>query len=470
MSDRSERPDRQPIRLFGPLAIVDGTRTLGPRDLGGSRPKQVLEILLAARGHLVPSDRLADLLWGREPPRNPAGALQTFVSILRKRLGASRDRAPGLVVTEARAYRVAAELVDLDLDRFDGLLERSAYEPTYQARRDLAQALALVSGEVLEDEPYTVWAQELRDTYQARVLGARLDAATSALAELDYPDALAQAEVAVGLDAFSERARRCLMLALYGLGRQHDALTAYGSFRAQLHHELGLEPTTETRALEAAFLRQREPRALMPRPILPRVRVEPAGGRPGRLLGRSAELGALDGAARDAFDGAFRLIQIEGEAGFGKTRLLDELATGLVGVRVGRASWSALEAHLPYVPLAAALRGALAGIELDARQQPALRRILPELAHGTPTAQPTEIDALEALVDVFADHAPLALLLDDVHWADRQTRRAQLPAPTLCRCCRRDRRGDADRARTRRRHDLPAETRHRVAAGAAHGG
>jgi hypothetical protein len=56
-----EHRERLQIRLFGPLAIEDA-RTLGPRDLGGSRPKQVLEILLTARGHRVPTDRLADLL------------------------------------------------------------------------------------------------------------------------------------------------------------------------------------------------------------------------------------------------------------------------------------------------------------------------------------------------------------------------------------------------------------------------
>src|SRR6266403_1809938 len=91
------------IRLFGPLAIEDGARTLGPRDLGGSRPKQVLEILLAARGH-----------------------------------------------------QVATDLVDFDLDRFDRLVERSAREPTRAARRSLEQALALVRGELLEDEPYAL--------------------------------------------------------------------------------------------------------------------------------------------------------------------------------------------------------------------------------------------------------------------------------------------------------------------------
>ena len=75
MTGGEERRERMVIRLFGVLAIEDGTRTLGPRDLGGARPKQVLEILLAARGHRVPTDRLAELLWGEELPQNAAGSL-----------------------------------------------------------------------------------------------------------------------------------------------------------------------------------------------------------------------------------------------------------------------------------------------------------------------------------------------------------------------------------------------------------
>jgi DNA-binding SARP family transcriptional activator len=413
-----ERPERLSIRLFGPLTIVDGQRALGARDLGGSRPKQVLEILLAARGHLMPSERLAELLWGAAPPRNPTGSLQTFISVLRQRLVPDRDRGRELIVTEAEAYRCSADLIELDLDRFDTLLEQSAQQPTQQGRRSLAQALALVRGEVLEDEPYAVWAQELRGTYQGRVLGAHLDAATSALAELDYADALAHAEAAARLDDFSERAQRCAMLALYGLGRHHDALATYRAFRARLGDELGLEPTAETRTLESAFLRQLDPRSLMPRPIWPRTE-QPA--RSARLLGRSSELDALDRAARAALDGSFRLIQIEADAGLGKTRLLDEFARSLVGVRLGYASCSELERHLPYVPLAAALRDALGGVDLAGLLLPPLSRILPELAKTTRSRRFTEIDALEALVEVVAEHTPLVLILDDLHWADRET-------------------------------------------------
>jgi len=406
------------IRLFGALEIEDGPRTLGARDLGGARPKQVLEILLAARGRRVSTDRLADLLWGEQQPQDPSGSLQTFVSVLRRRLAPDRDWARELVITETEAYRFATDRVALDLDCFDQLLERSAHEPTHTARRSLEQALALVRGDVLEDEPYALWAQELRGTYRGRVLGARLDAADAALAELDYGAALAHAEAAGALDHFSERAQRTAMLALYALGRQHDALETYRAFRAHLDRELGLEPTSATRMLETAILRQQEIQALLPRAI--RATQRDAAPRSIRLLGRTSELATLERAAQRALAGSFALVLVEGEAGVGKTRLLDEFVLSIVGVRIGRASCSELEQHLPYVPLAAAIRSALADVELDADRLPALAQILPELALREPQ-QYAEVDALEALVALVVEHAPLVLVIDDLESADPST-------------------------------------------------
>ena len=407
------------IRLFGPLSVEDGERKLGPRDLGGTRPKQVLEILLTARGHRVPTDRLIELLWGREPPGDPTGSLQTFVSVLRRHLTPERARARELVVTEPEAYRFATELVALDLDRFDQLLEGSAREPTRLARASLEQALGLVRGEVFEDEPYAAWALDLRGSYQGRILGAHLEAAEAALAELDFAAALAHAEAAAALDRFSERAHRTEMLALYALDRPHEALARYRSFRMRLDEELGLEPTAETRALEAAVIRQEDVHSLLPRPIR-RAQADP-GEHAFRLLGRISELEALKQAVRNAIGGGVALIQIEGETGLGKTRLIDELSAELEDVRVGRASCSELERHLPYVPLAAALRDALTGVDLDAASLPALSQILPELALLEAKHEFDELDVLEALVALIVRHAPLVLLLDDLQWADPRT-------------------------------------------------
>lgn len=407
------------IRLFGPLAVEDGERVLGPMDLGGARPKQVLEILLAARGHQVTVERLAEFLWPGATPRDAAGSVQTFVSVLRSRLAGDRERGRALVVTERQAYRFATELVALDIDRFDELLEGSAREPTRRARAMLEEAIELVRGEVLEDEPYAGWATDLRGTYAGRVLGARLDAADAALAERDFPAALLHADAAAAANRFSERACRASMLALYAMGRPNEALAGYRSFRSLLADELGLEPTAASRALEAAVIRQEDPGALLPRPVNgPSARRDPPGG---RLLGREREITGLEGAVRRALDGDAALVSLEGDAGLGKTTLLGELARRLPDVRLGRAVASELERHLPYVPLATALREALADVRIAPERSAALGRILPERLMGAGAGRFTDVEVLEALVAVVADAAPLVLVIDDVHRADEAT-------------------------------------------------
>jgi predicted ATPase len=80
-----------------------------------------------------------------------------------------------------------------------------------------------------------------------------------------------------------------------------------------------------------------------------------------------------------------------------------------------------LERHLPYVPIATALREALLRVELDAECVPALRQILPELALDAPRPNFDEIDVLESLVALVAKHAPVVLLIDDLHYADPPT-------------------------------------------------
>ena len=408
------------VRVLGPLLIDDGERTLGARDLGGARPKQVLEILLCARGHSVPVDRIAEAVWGDDRPQDAAGSLHTFVSVLRRHLAPTTTVARQLVVTEPEAYRFATEQVVFDLDRFDALLEQSAHQPTRAARASVEQALDLVRGEPFEDEPYAAWATDLRGTYQGRILGARLDAADLALAELAFASALTHAGEAVAIDRLSERAQRSEMLALYALGRGHEALERYRNFRRRLSEELGLEPTAQTRALESAILRQEDVHSLLPRPI--RAEDRGAGGANSlHLLGRERELGTLSASIRRALSGSLVLLQIDGDAGLGKTRLLEELHSELRGTRIGRSGASELEAHLPYVPLATALREALGDSEIDVERLPALSAILPELRLGAPQRESAEVETLEALVAVLADHAPLVLMLDDLQWADPQT-------------------------------------------------
>jgi PAS domain-containing protein len=112
---------------------------------------------------------------------------------------------------------------------------------------------------------------------------------------------------------------------------------------------------------------------------------------------------------------------VEGEDGVGKTRLLAELAARLPGLGLGRGACSELERHLPYVPLASALREALGTPAIADAGLPALAAVFPELGPGPAGFPPSETAALESLVGLWQSHAPLVLLLDDLHWADPAT-------------------------------------------------
>src|SRR5687767_5367890 len=106
------------VRVFGPVEIrVDGV-LLGSRDLGGVKPKQLLELLLVHRGQPMTKDRIADALWGERPPRRVAATIETYVSLLRGRLGPARS----LIHTEHGGCRMDASGLDVDADRFDALL------------------------------------------------------------------------------------------------------------------------------------------------------------------------------------------------------------------------------------------------------------------------------------------------------------------------------------------------------------
>lgn len=256
------------IHLFGSLLVEGETCRLGVRDFGGVKPKQVLEILLSARGRPVPKDRLADHLWGEALPRNVPGALESYVSVLRRFLDFNCRLGHELIVTEPEAYRFAVEQVELDPGRFDALVKRATQAETLaEERRCLEEALALARGEVLEDEPCAEWAEPLRDDYRGRVLLARLDAADAAPAEADYQASLAHAEAAVALERFDERALQAGMIASYALGRHHDALRLFNRSREALAEELGLEPTSKTAALCEAIRRHEDLESLLPASI-----------------------------------------------------------------------------------------------------------------------------------------------------------------------------------------------------------
>src|SRR5262245_48199961 len=123
------------FRILGPLEVVEDGRSL---PLGGRRQRALLALLLTRANEVVATDRLVDELWGADPPKDAANALQYHVSQLRKALGPSE-----VVLTRQPGYLIRVEPGALDLLRFEQLLDQARDVPPETATRLLRDALDL---------------------------------------------------------------------------------------------------------------------------------------------------------------------------------------------------------------------------------------------------------------------------------------------------------------------------------------
>jgi ATP/maltotriose-dependent transcriptional regulator MalT len=142
------------------------------------------------------------------------------------------------------------------------------------------------------------------------------------------------------------------------------------------------------------------------------------------LIGRQAVQAALDQALAATRPGSGGIVLLAGEAGVGKTRLLEACLTrgGLPAFK-GRSSEIATP---PYGPIAAALRAYLrlrpGGLADCGPLTPYLALLLSELGPAPPPGDPAVL--VEAICQAFtaiAHQAPAVLVLDDLQWADNAT-------------------------------------------------
>ncbi|MFF4424369.1 BTAD domain-containing putative transcriptional regulator [Streptomyces sp. NPDC001549] len=448
------------IRVLGSFAAERDGEAI---PLGGHRQRSVLALLVSARGRVVSVDRMIEELWQAAPPARAVASLQAYVSNLRRLLEPGRaPRTPArLLVSAPPGYALRLPEDAVDAWRFERLLGRAREalpnEPD-TAGALLREALALWQGPAYAetaDEPWT--HAEIMRLGELRLAARELGIAAGLRGGADIAGAVAEAASLTRDEPLREEAWRLHALALWAAGRQADALSALRRARTVLADEVGLDPGAALVELEKAVLAQddrvlreatRPPEPVVPappeRPAAPEPSVAPGpaarlvqpaapaatGAEP--FVGREEELERLTAAAHRARAAGPGVALVTGEAGLGKTALLHALGDRLraEGWLVAFGRTTDAEGAPPAWAWVEALRAVAAAAPPEPAAASALAPLLAEGAPATGRAAVGEDVAAgrfrlhRAVGRWLAEAArgrPVAVVLDDLHWADAET-------------------------------------------------
>ncbi|EHR69770.1 putative transcriptional regulator [Burkholderiales bacterium JOSHI_001] len=348
---------------------------LGPRDAA-------LLAWLAIEGP-TPRIKLAGLLW----PEHELGAARNN---LRQRLFKLRKLAGAEVVGGGAMLQLAPHV-----------------------EHDLGDAEGLLAG-VPDDDggEFSIWLNRQRERRRERVQHALIELIEMAEAAKDYADALVHAKELLALEPLSEDAHRRVIRLHYLNGDRAAALLAFDACERVLKDEVGTSPSAQTLALLGVL----EAAASDAAPA--RACAVPAGVlRPPRMVGRDAELAAVNAAWQDG-----QVVLVLGEAGMGKSRLLSECADTTTSLAVARPG----DAAVPFAAAARLLRAVIAQhpAAASAESRSRLATLLPEYAEhdAVPAANLAKLVQVVQGVLLAAQATGLhTVLLDDLHFADAAT-------------------------------------------------
>ena len=422
------------ISVLGDLRIeVAGA----PAPLPASRRARSLLAWLALHRGEHSRSEVAGRFWPDVMESSARTSLRGAVAELRRSLGEAGEE---LVATRERLGLRRGPSVWIDAGEFADHVRAGRWEA----------ALELARGELLADLDDD-WVYPLREVHRDELAALHERCADAAEASGDLAGAIASSRRQAALDPLSEEVHRLLMRRLAASGDRAAAIAVYNALAERFRRELGMAPSTETRTLldelrsgderpaavgavntgvaEPADEGEEEP------PLEPPASLAAATA----LVGRDAELAALDDAWQEAAAGRARLALIEGDAGIGKTTLAREAAARAAAkgatVVYGRSSEEGIVPYEPWVEIAAhtvahaspRMLGRFrdgAGPEL-ARLAPELRRRIPDLPPPVAAEPDTErwrlFDAVSAMLDDLGRERSAVVVLDDLHWADRST-------------------------------------------------
>ena len=397
-------------------AKLTATTATGDEQLvfGPGKPFAVITYMTLTPSRPTTRDHLIDLLWTDTDPERARRTLRQTLWQIRAKLGEN--------AIEARDETLTLTVkVTTDRDEFVDALRAGK----------LGRALELYTGPFLPDfavpggVEFEHWADLERDRLHLAWLRTAESQVRTYLSESRNRDALQLARALRDSDPLKERGWRLLLEVLVSTGDPLEAQLAADALEATLAAE-GREPEPATK--EAI------------RHTKDSAEVAHAAGPPSlmsELIGRSDEFASIVHAWDVAKHGPAHHIHITAAAGIGKTRLLQDVT---VRLRASGASTVQLrgnfgERQVPYAlagDLARALARLPGAVGISQPAASALVGLDPSLsrrfatatgaAHGYSTLRHRTVALVEMLTAI-TEEEPLALLVDDIHWVDPDSRK-----------------------------------------------
>jgi DNA-binding SARP family transcriptional activator/tetratricopeptide (TPR) repeat protein len=318
------------FRVLGPVEVLDEGRFV---DIGHSRQRSVLAVLLMDLNEVVSTDLLVDRVWGDQPPKAGRNVLYGYVARLKAALAGS-PVAGGALTHRAGGYLLQADPEHVDAYRFRRQMTEAGLAASDEQQELLLKgALSLWHGPALAGVNST-WLGMMRDTLDRQKRAAVLDLNDIALRQGRHAAMIGDLTGQIAVTPTDERLVGQLMLALHRCGRQAEALRLFEEARRQLADELGAFPSRELSELHQQMLRGDLPKSRTGPVLAPRELPADVAA----FTGRTAELAQLMallatipqartqvGAATSATDAlapmAVVMSAVSGTAGVGKTAL-----------------------------------------------------------------------------------------------------------------------------------------------------
>ena len=423
------------ISLLGGLTLTWDEVPLPP--LSGMAARSLFGYLVTHRDRAHTRDLLAGTFWPDLPDAVARRRLSRALWQIRRCLQAEEHLQP-VLLTEGDTVQLNPDLpLWLDVDAFRQRVAGGGLpEPEL--------AVELYQGEFLAGY-YDDWLLPEREQLQETFLAVLERLVENYKGRGEYERALAHARRLATEAPWREEAHHEVMRLCHLLGRDSEALRQFDTCRRILAEELDTEPSSETVALVREIAEHSGQVSVIDLPK--------ALSHPGSivldsteaielpLVGREQERAELLAHVQALFQGLGGLVLVEGEAGVGKTRLLQTVARDAEwrGAEVLWGAAQAVEASIPYGPLAEALAEGLSPLRAGQLEQlvdriwlQVLAPLLPSLVDWLPDLPPAPqidpaqergrlVSAVTHFLAGWRRIKPLVVVLENLHWTGEDT-------------------------------------------------